>query len=138
MLQSTREARGAGHPAEPAASVIGDDIIAALATARLPSGALVPDSPDLRRIYRRIDAEALRLGAKMAATYDLDDLRTRSGSHWLQYTCRELADALLTDPRLATLSSLHAWRKSGRGGSISGTHVNWYAVLLRAAVGARR
>jgi len=134
MQQSTSQARGALHSAPPCATVIGDDIIAALATARLPSGALVPDSPDLRAIYRRIDAEAIRLGAEMAAAFDIDNLLSQSGSTWLKCFCRDIGQALATDPRLAALPALRSWVHSERSGPVCGTHVNWYAVLLRAVV----
>jgi hypothetical protein len=118
MQQSTKEAQGTRNPAPPASC----------------APALVPDSPDLRAIYRLIDAAAQRVAAKMVAAYDL---RTRSGSPWLQSFSTDMAAALATDPRLAALPALHTWVHSERSGPVCGTHVNWYAVLLRAAVGVR-
>lgn len=125
--------RTAATPRGEAAGEV-SDILAALDYARLPSGDPVPDSPQLRCIYTLIDVEAERVGAKMAETRDLYDLLSRTGSLWLRSFNRDIAQALATDPRLAALPVLAEWAKSGRAGGISGTHVNWYGVLLWAAV----
>jgi hypothetical protein len=83
-----------------------------------------------REIYLLIDAEALRIGEKMAATYDLDDLRSRSGSPWLQSRCQEIANALSVDVRLAAMPVIEEWCRGGYGRCWS----RWYETLLRAHI----
>ena len=87
---------------------------------------------DARRIYRMIDKEAARVGATLAATHDPAALRARTGSPWLVEHCRELADALDTDVRLAAISTLRAWAAQPDG--IGNTWINWYVALLKAHI----
>jgi hypothetical protein len=87
---------------------------------------------DARRIYLMIDAEAARVGAGLATSRDPADLRERTGSPWLVEHCRELADALDTDPRLAAIGPLRAWAAGPDG--IGNTWINWYVALLKAHI----
>jgi hypothetical protein len=91
---------------------------------------------DARRIYLMLDAEAVRVGQRLAARYDPDGLRARTGSPWLIGHCRELADALETDVRLAAISALRAWAAQPDG--IGNTWINWYVRLLDAHIAQRR
>src|SRR5690349_19104267 len=85
---------------------------------------------DARRLYQMIDAEAVRIGEKLAAAHNPADLRSRGGSPWLVEHCRELSDALMTDVRLAAIPSLRAWAAQPDG--IGNTWINWYVTLLKA------
>ena len=87
---------------------------------------------DARRIYLMIDAEAVRVGGKLAATHDPAVLRARTGSPWLVEHCREFADALETDVRLAAIGALRAWAAQPDG--IGNTWINWYVRLLKAHI----
>jgi hypothetical protein len=87
---------------------------------------------DARRIYLMIDAEAVRVGGRLAAAHDPADLRAHSGSPWLVEHCRELADALETDVRLAAIATLRAWAAQPDG--IGNTWINWYVALLKAHI----
>ncbi len=90
---------------------------------------------DARRLYLTIDAEATRVGKRLAAMHDAAALRARTGSPWLVEHCRELADALETDVRLAAINPLRAWAAQPDG--IGNTWVNWYVTLLKAHVAAQ-
>jgi hypothetical protein len=98
--------------------------------------AFIEDMPgltdDARRIYRMIDAEAVRAGERLAARHDPAALRARTGSPWLVEHCRELADALETDMRLAAIGTLRAWAAQPDG--IGNTWINWYVKLLDAHI----
>jgi len=87
---------------------------------------------DARRIYRMIDAEAARVGGRLAERHDPGALRARTGSPWLVEHCRELADALETDARLAAIGALRAWAAQPDG--IGNTWINWYVTLLEAHI----
>jgi hypothetical protein len=89
---------------------------------------------DARRIYLMIDAEAVRVGERLAAKHDPVALRVRAGSPWLVEHCRELADALETDARFAAIHSLRAWAAQPDG--IGNTWINWYVTLLKAHIEA--
>jgi len=85
-----------------------------------------------RRMYLMIDQEAVRVGKELAATHDPATLRALTGSPWLTEDCRELADALETDVRLAAIKSLRAWAAQPDG--IGNTWINWYVALLKAHI----
>lgn len=85
-----------------------------------------------RRLYLTIDQEAGRIGERLAVIHDPAALRARTGSPWLVEDCRELADALETDVRLAAIKSLRAWAAQPDG--IGNTWINWYVVLLKAHI----
>jgi len=87
---------------------------------------------DARRIYLMIDAEAVRIGGRLAARHDPAELRARTGSPWLVEHCRERADALETDARLAAIGALRAWAAQPDG--TGNTWINWYVTLLEAHV----
>src|SRR5690349_11118658 len=87
---------------------------------------------DARRLYLTIDAEATRVGNRLAAMHEPAALRTRTGSSWLVEHCRELADALETDVRLAAIGPLRAWAAQPDG--IGNTWINWYVTLLKAHI----
>lgn len=100
----------------------------------------IDDMPGLtdyaRRLYRLIDREAARVGERLAAVHDPTVLRARTGSSWLVADCRELADALEIDARLAAVKSLRAWAAMPDG--IGNTWINWYVMLLKAHVEQRK
>ena len=85
-----------------------------------------------RRMYLMIDREAVRVGKGLAATHDPVMLRACTGSPWLTEHCRELADALEIDVRLAAIKSLRAWAAQPDG--IGNTWINWYVTLLKAHI----
>jgi hypothetical protein len=88
---------------------------------------------DARRLYLMIDAEAVRVGDKLARMRDPAQLRRpRDGSPWLVGHRHELADALETDVRLAAIPSLRAWAAQPDG--IGNTWINWYVTLLKAHI----
>ena len=87
---------------------------------------------DARRIYLMIDAEAVRVGERLAAMHDPPALRGNPGSPWLVQHCRELADALEIDVRLAAIGALRAWAAQPDG--IGNTWINWYVALLKAHI----
>lgn len=91
-------------------------------------------SDHARRMYLLIDAKAACVGEKMIASYDLDDLRSRSGSPWLQGFCNDIADAIERDPsgRLAASPSLRAWAAGPDG--IGNSWINFYIALLQAHI----
>lgn len=120
-------------------------ILDALPHARLPSGDLVPQMPGTIEIYRLLDAEAVRIGTEiLSRSISVEDYSKRAaeydaqGLYWLAGVNRELADALATDIRLAAMPSLYSWVRSGRSGSISSCHVNWYRTLLDAHIAMTR
>src|SRR5262245_18048672 len=88
---------------------------------------------DARRLYLTIDTEATRVGERLAAMHEPASLRSRAGSPWMVEHCRELADALETDLRLAAIGPLRAW--SAQPDGIGNTWINWYVTLLMAHVG---
>jgi len=90
---------------------------------------------DARRLYLRIDAEATRVGKRLAAMHEPAALRRRTGSPWLVEHCHDLADALETDKRLAAIGPLRAWAAQPDG--IGNTWINWYVTLLKAHIGQR-
>jgi hypothetical protein len=87
---------------------------------------------DARRLYLMIDAQAVRVGEKLAATHEPAALHTRRGPPWLVEHCHDLADALATDVRLAAVPSLRAWAAQPDG--IGNTWINWYVTLLKAHI----
>ena len=91
---------------------------------------------DARRLYLRIDAEATRVGERLAAMHEPAALRRRTGSPWLVEHCRELADAIETDVRLAAIGPLRAWAAQPDG--IGNTWINWYGTLLKAHIGQQQ
>jgi len=88
-----------------------------------------------RRLYLLIDREAACVGKRLANTHLPATLRMRAGSPWLVAECRELADALEMDNRLAAIRSLRAW--AARPDGIGNTWINWYVALLKAHLQGR-
>jgi hypothetical protein len=88
---------------------------------------------DARRLYLMINAQATRVGQKLAHMHTPGTLRSRrNGSAWLVEHRHELADALETDVRLAAIPSLRAWAAQPDG--IGNTWINWYVTLLKAHI----
>jgi len=83
-----------------------------------------------RRLYLLIDRQAVRVGRRLAAADYPTAFRVRAGSPWVVAECRELADALATDDRLAAIRSLRAW--AARPAGIGNIWINWYVTLLKA------
>ena len=96
----------------------------------------ITDMPGLtdyaRRLYLLIDRQAIRVGRQLAAMHRSTALRTRAGSPWMVVECRNLADALDADGRLAAIKSLRAWATRPEG--IGNTWINWYVALLKAHI----
>jgi predicted nucleic acid-binding Zn-ribbon protein len=99
-----------------------------------------PGQPDYAMgMYRRIDAEAEKIGVALANRHQiLDDLRTNTGSPWLKETCNALADALEKDPsgKLAAVPSLLAWADERDG--IGKTWVRWWVTFYCSWLDAQK
>jgi hypothetical protein len=96
----------------------------------------IADAPGLteyaRRLYLLIDRQAIHVGQQLAALHGSPALRTRAGSPWMLAECRNLAEALDTDERLAAIKSLRVWATRPEG--IGNTWINWYVALLKAHI----
>jgi hypothetical protein len=88
-----------------------------------------------RRLYLLIDRQAVCVGRRLSAVHRPTALRGRAGPPWVVAECRELADALKVDDRLAAIKSLRAW--AARPNGIGNTWINWYVTLLKAHVQER-
>jgi len=88
-----------------------------------------------RRLHLLIDRQAICVGKRLAAAHRPIALPVRAGSPWIVAECRELADALEVDSRLAAIKSLRAW--AARPNGIGNTWINWYVTLLNAHVQER-
>ena len=88
-----------------------------------------------RRLYLLIDRQAIHVGQQLAAMHKSTALRTRAGSPWMVVECRNLAEALAIDERLAAIKSLRAWATRSEG--IGNTWINWYVALLKAHIQER-